>query len=64
MRPKLPAYCAISLALLCAGLPAGTSAEEVEDGPVPSKNEVVMAPGMRITATTPTGTITVTAGQG
>ncbi len=29
--------------------------------PVPPKNEVVMSPGMRITATTPVGVITVTA---
>jgi hypothetical protein len=42
----------------------GAIASQVTDGPVPAKNEVVMTPGMQITATTPTGTITVTAGQG
>jgi hypothetical protein len=31
---------------------------------VPAKNEIVMTPGMKITATTPTGTITVSAGAG
>ena len=39
-------------------------AEEGRDGPVPKENEVVMSPGMKITATTPTGTITITAGKG
>ena len=40
------------------------AASPVGDGPVPPKNEIVMSPGMTITATTPTGAITVTAGRG
>jgi hypothetical protein len=40
------------------------AAEEVEDGPIPAHNEVVMTPEMRITATTSVGTITITAGKG
>ncbi len=36
----------------------------VGDGPVPANNEIVMSPGMKIAATTPVGTITITAGQG
>ena len=39
-------------------------AEEGRDGPVPGESEVVMSPGMRIIATTPAGTITITAGKG
>lgn len=42
----------------------GTLAARMEDGPVPPENEVVMTPGMRITAITPNGTIIVTAGKG
>ncbi len=34
------------------------------DRPIPKANEVVMAPGSRITATTPVGKIVVTAGRG
>jgi hypothetical protein len=44
--------------------PGGGNADDQEkagDHPVPPKNEVVMSPGMRITATTPKGTITITA---
>jgi hypothetical protein len=39
-------------------------ADDVRDGPIPAKCEVVMSPGMKITATTNVGTITVTAGKG
>jgi len=38
--------------------------EKIGDGPVPAKNEIVMSPGMKITATTSTGTIAITAGRG
>ena len=43
---------------------SGTCADEGGDGPVPAKNEMAMSPGMKITATTPNGTITITAGRG
>lgn len=39
-------------------------AEEGRDDPVPPGTELVMTPGMKITATTPDGTITITAGTG
>jgi hypothetical protein len=64
MRRRWFVFRVVTLLTLCAGVPACTSGGEVEDGPVPARNEVVMAPGMRITATTPTGTITVRAGKG
>lgn len=35
-----------------------------DDGPIPKKNETVMAPGSRLTATTPVGKIAIDAGQG
>jgi hypothetical protein len=38
--------------------------ENVGDGPIPAENEVVMTPGMEITADTPSGEIKVTAGNG
>lgn len=44
--------------------PEPESVEEVSDGPIPAANEIVMSPGMRITATTPEGTISITAGKG
>ncbi|HEY2412783.1 MAG TPA: hypothetical protein VGI40_11100 [Pirellulaceae bacterium] len=34
------------------------------DAPIPAQNEVAMSPGMKITATTPKGTIVITAGNG
>ncbi len=37
---------------------------EVGDGPIPPHNEIVMAPNMRITATTPTGVMVITSGNG
>jgi hypothetical protein len=37
---------------------------ETGDGPVPAKNEIVMSPGMKMTASTSVGTIAVTAGKG
>jgi hypothetical protein len=37
---------------------------QVGDGPVPARNEVVMTPGMKITATTTAGKITINAGKG
>jgi uncharacterized protein (TIGR03067 family) len=37
---------------------------EVRDGPVPARNEIVMSSGMKITAKTPVGTISITAGKG
>lgn len=39
-------------------------AEEGRGGPVPAKNEIVMSPEMKITATTAIGPITITAGKG
>ena len=47
-----------------AGLSSPVYADEVGDGPVPAKNEIVMSPGMTITAETPVGKITITAGKG
>jgi hypothetical protein len=38
--------------------------QEGRDAPVPPENEVVMSPGMKITATTSKGTMTITAGKG
>jgi len=40
------------------------SSEERCDDEVPPENEIVMTSGMKITATTPEGTITITAGEG
>lgn len=40
------------------------SEDEVGDAPIPAENEVVMSPGMKITAETPKGKITITAGKG
>jgi len=39
-------------------------ADDVGDGPVPPKNEIVMPPATKITATTPKGTITIVSGKG
>ncbi len=64
MARKPVALSVLSLLALSAGLPACFLLGEVEDGPVPALNEVVMSPGMRITAVTPAGTITITAGKG
>ncbi len=41
-----------------------TKIEEIGDGPIPPRNEVVMSPDSSITADTPAGQITVTAGKG
>ena len=49
---------------LVVGLSFPVAADEVGDSPVPARNEVVMSPGMKITATTPVGKITITAGKG
>lgn len=59
-------FVAVGTVLLFAGLrsPSQVFAGEVGDGPVPARNEIVMTPGMRITATTPVGTITITSGKG
>jgi hypothetical protein len=59
------AWCLLALGLAAAwNWPASALADDVGDGPIPAKNEVVMSPGMAITATTDVGTITVTAGKG
>jgi hypothetical protein len=59
MFPKL-AVLTLPLALL----PGCGRPGAVRDGPVPAQNEIVMTPGMRITAITPEGTVTVHAGKG
>src|SRR5262245_37792379 len=51
----------ISLFLFAAGC---TASGEVSDRPIPKENEVVMTPGMRISATTTAGKLTITAGKG
>jgi hypothetical protein len=61
MTGKLIALAVIALLTAFASVPARADGDEVEDGPVPARNEVVMTPRMKITATTPTGKITITA---
>jgi hypothetical protein len=43
---------------------ARSADEEGRDDPVPPENEIVMTPGMKLTASTPIGDITITAGTG
>jgi hypothetical protein len=47
-----------------AGLSLPGCTDEVGDSPVPANNEIVMSPGMKITAITSEGKITITAGKG
>lgn len=54
---------ALLLTIGCASSPQ-QAATPVGDGPVPSKNEIVMSPGMTITANTPTGLMVIKAGEG
>jgi hypothetical protein len=46
------------------GLSLPGYADEVGDGSVPARNEIVMSPGMKITAETRVGKITITSGKG
>src|SRR5262245_15717902 len=65
MKRTAAVWCLLPFGLAAAwNWPASVLADDVGDGPIPGKNEVVMWPAMSITATTDVGTITITAGKG
>lgn len=55
---------AVAYFLLFTVTPGCLGNQPPGDGPIPKKNEVVMAQGSRLTATTPVGKIVIVAGQG
>jgi hypothetical protein len=64
LRIAVTAVSLTACGFLIAAVSACSQAGAVGDGPVPARNEIVMTPGMRITAATRSGKIAITAGQG
>ena len=55
---------AVACLLVLAFTRGGFANDQPGDGPISKKNEIVMAPGSRLTATTPVGRIVINAGEG